>query len=394
MKQAQATLQYERAEHEQNMARVRQEMRDERKKHNRQLAELRTKLKLAEAINAEASKLGPLAGRKISMCENGALTSTFRDMVVKLLVIHEFPAHRIFAAIADVFESTGVAVTGKMMDSKRHEDTVYRCLVETATMLFDDQVRRMAEAGRPTGEPARTIRTADTRATSPWAEGPRQQKRRRKGGEEQWINPGSLGGQEFHREQPPAAEGAIAVPDLPPSTAQLYEIGDQLELELYEENVMKHIGEQWLDCVDYNPKHLPDPRDIDLSVSVEGEEEGERDFQHVYATDQEESTGCALLYAGVDGTTHGRNDREVLGCNVGGYDGAPARGEFGFLRENHTGISGPRHELSTILAWLVDVRRRQSLLGYGPGERTYLYDIPVWVVVSTIYTFHCLRLAS
>lgn len=65
---------------------------------------------------------------------------------------------------------------------------------------------------------------------------------------------------------------------------------------------------------------------------------------------------------------------------MGGYPGAPLRGEFGFLIENHTGMSGPRAELWHILEWLGAVRRRQRFLGYEEKELTYMYDIPVWVV--------------
>jgi hypothetical protein len=71
----------------------------------------------------------------------------------------------------------------------------------------------------------------------------------------------------------------------------------------------------------------------------------------------------------------------VLAGNIGGYPDAPQGGEFAFNRENHSGVSGPRHELKTILDWLASVRHRQCLLGYPAREWTYLYDIPVWVVV-------------
>jgi hypothetical protein len=84
-----------------------------------------------------------------------------------------------------------------------------------------------------------------------------------------------------------------------------------------------------------------------------------------------------------------RNNREVLGVNIGGYDGAPPRGEFGFLRENYGGISGPRHELGEILEWLVEVRERQAFLGYSPGDQTYLYDIPVWCAFIPFHVLAC-----
>lgn len=73
-----------------------------------------------------------------------------------------------------------------------------------------------------------------------------------------------------------------------------------------------------------------------------------------------------------------RNKREVLAANVGGFQGAPPRGEFAFLTENHSGVSGPRGELWHMMEWLSAVRRRQRFLGYDEAELTYLYDIPVW----------------
>ena len=72
------------------------------------------------------------------------------------------------------------------------------------------------------------------------------------------------------------------------------------------------------------------------------------------------------------------NDREEFAANIGGYPGAPETGEFAFLMENHTGKSGPRHELQELLAWLAGVRKRQRFLGYAEAECTYLYDIAVW----------------
>ena len=72
----------------------------------------------------------------------------------------------------------------------------------------------------------------------------------------------------------------------------------------------------------YDPKKdLPDPEGVVVGAYADTEAD--------YA-----SAACACLFMGVDGTTHGRNGREVLGANVGGYHGAPATGEFGFLTEN------------------------------------------------------------
>ena len=47
-----------------------------------------------------------------------------------------------------------------------------------------------------------------------------------------------------------------------------------------------------------------------------------------------------------------RNKREVLAANVGGFQGAQPRGEFAFLTENHSGVSGPRGELWHMMEWL------------------------------------------
>ena len=58
-----------------------------------------------------------------------------------------------------------------------------------------------------------------------------------------------------------------------------------------------------------------------------------------------------------------RNDREELAANIGGYPGAPPLGEFAFLMENHTGQSGPRHELQDILGWLEKRRKVMRMLG-------------------------------
>ena len=58
-----------------------------------------------------------------------------------------------------------------------------------------------------------------------------------------------------------------------------------------------------------------------------------------------------------------RNDREEFAANIGGYTGAPILGEFAFMLENHTGQSGPRHELEELLEWLAGRRKIQRMLG-------------------------------
>ena len=70
------------------------------------------------------------------------------------------------------------------------------------------------------------------------------------------------------------------------------------------------------------------------------------------------------------------NDREEFAANIGGYPGAPTLGEFAFLIENHTGQSGPRHELQDMLGWLEERRQDMRMLGYKEDELVYLYDIP------------------
>ena len=44
--------------------------------------------------------------------------------------------------------------------------------------------------------------------------------------------------------------------------------------------------------------------------------------------------------------------RELISINVGGFGGAPLRGELGSYRELYSGESGPRVELLELLDWV------------------------------------------
>jgi hypothetical protein len=173
---------------------------------------------------------------------------------------------------------------------------------------------------------------------------------------------------------------------------------DQQAESKYDKGVMDKL-DSWINKRDYKPKDCPLPGSVDV-----GSVASALDILGL-------SLVCAFLWMGVDGTTHGRNDREELGLNIGGYRGAPDSGEFGTLikqilnllaielykvsqsliissmcryigtiMENHTGQSGPRTELLEILGWFTHLRKRQRLLGFKEEHLSYLYDCPVFVV--------------
>ena len=261
----------------------------------------------------------PLADQTISMTRNGVVAPEIRDLVANLAVKLGIVAHNVVRAIVMVLAAMGATV----QNEPTGKDFVLRCIVERETMLFDDQVRRMAEAnqkmhwyskwcGVPAIMPIRPV---------PWTS-------------EAW-----------HR--------CTVRADAVNSTWQSC-VGSQIDV--------------WRNKIVYDPKKdLPDPKALVVGLYAETEEDYE-------------NAECAGLFCGVDGTTHGRNGREVLGGNVGGYRGAPPSGEFGFLTENFSAFSGPRVELGHILDWLDYVRRRQRFLGFVESALTWLYDIPVWVV--------------
>ena len=157
---------------------------------------------------------------------------------------------------------------------------------------------------------------------------------------------------------------------------------DQQAESKYDKGVMDKL-DSWINKRDYKPKDCPLPGSVDVGSLASA-----LDILGL-------SLVCAFLWMGVDGTTHGRNDREELGLNIGGYRGAPDSGEFGTLikqilnllaielykvsqsliissmcryigtiMENHTGQSGPRTELLEIMGWFTRLRKRQRLLGF------------------------------
>ena len=130
---------------------------------------------------------------------------------------------------------------------------------------------------------------------------------------------------------PKPQPGAYAPPADPGGDISLAELVGALETHyegVWDEKVFADI-KQWMERLDYKPeKHLPDPKTIDVGEVAESM----ANFEVAH---------CSLLFGGVDGTQHGRNDRDALGCNVRGYAGAPEKGAFAFLQENYTGIAGP-----------------------------------------------------
>ena len=300
--------------------------------------------KLCEGQVAKLEAQIEKSAQEVEFMEGGAMKEKWRDLAVKFQVEQGYPAHTVFHSVRMVLETAGVIegeVGGGKTKRKRKQQsqTADRALRETAIMLEDVQARLMAEESRK-WQPDLQIRPKDWRY--------------------QWVGDGA----------PPPMPGAYAPPSDPGGDFSLAEFVGSLEKHyegMHDKKVSMAI-QDWMHRLDYKPeKHLPDPKTIDVGELAQSEE----DF---------EAAKCAVLFGGVDGTQHGRNDRDVLGCNVGGYAGAPEKGAFAFLQENLTGIAGPRHELQTILDYLQRVRRRQCFLGYPPKNWTYLYDIPVWVV--------------
>ena len=251
----------------------------------------------AAASSCVGQQFTGLLGGKVVRFKEGSsrrdkILGTVRDLAVDLQVEQNNPASSAFGSMVKVIEAMGGEVEANSRNIGGHEGTQH--LMERATILMEEQVRRMAE--KNTGEDdEREIRT------------------------KKW----NKGVASMH--------------------ADMY--------DTVQESWTDYVGYQiegWTDRVDYKPAHLPAPWDVG----------------DVAATREEiEAAKCAVMFVGVDGTSHGRNDREVLGANIGGYSGAPPKGEFAFLRENHGGVGGPRHELREILSWLEVVRKKQMLLG-------------------------------
>eukprot|EP01043_Picozoa_sp_COSAG02_P014444 COSAG02_NODE_595_length_19813_cov_12.215380_22_plen_279_part_01 len=91
--------------------------------------------------------------RRVSMKMGGEQFNTVfdevRDLSVDLRVAHGLPAAVVFDVTKTVLTAFGAEVTGVPTG----RETATRFLVERETILFDDQVRRMAEANRPTFDP-------------------------------------------------------------------------------------------------------------------------------------------------------------------------------------------------------------------------------------------------
>ena len=257
----------------------------------------------------------PLAFQRVSLKagnrSSGSVLDFVRDLSVDLRVKHGHAAHSVFDTTRTVLTALGAQVCGL----PQGRDTANRFLTERETILFDDQVRRMAEANRKSAHTPREVRQS------------------------QWTT------EEEERERHK----------------------ERAHNEAWDNAVSKKI-DVWRTKIDYNSqKDLPDPSTIMVGPIASTEEDHDK-------------AQCGELFGAIDGTTFGRNQREVLAGNFGGYPGAKHEGEFGFLTENHTAVSGPRTELWEILCWLRYVRARQQFLGYMEDELTYLYDIPVWVV--------------
>ena len=150
---------------------------------------------------------------------------------------------------------------------------------------------------------------------------------------------------------------------------QLREKDGEAAEAAYHQAVIEKLS-PWIDKLDYKPERdAPNAAAHDVgpvATDKQVEERADGDF------------GCSFFWGACDGTTQGSNDRELLAANCGGYEGAPAAGEFWFLAENHAGQSGPRWELTEVLDRAARLRKMQRFLGYAEDELTYLYDYVAW----------------
>jgi len=191
--------------------------------------------------------LGAKARVKEGVHKSSKVAGPFRDAVVDLMIEQNYPGGTIFAAMQTIFRALGLTPADSVSST---EKTSTQCLMERATILLDDQVRRMAEKNRP-GMPALHIRT------------------------KHWTK----------------------------ATAQLWQDMYGTAQENWDISVSGAIAE-WMDKIDYKPADLPDPTDIDVGL---------------FATTKDELVAalCAIMFCGVDGTTHGRCVRNpvwLAGC--------------------------------------------------------------------------------
>jgi hypothetical protein len=192
----------------------------------------------------------PLKGRLVSQKVRGTVPDNIRDLAVDLGVRQGYPGHTVFEAIAMVNEAQGAQVVDRVKDSGQ---MFLHCLMERAIMLEDDQAKRIGEERLPVDENGnRTeLKVHD--------------------------------GEQRFDESRPWEEGEAAKTQEAAETA-------------YEADVMGKI-DCWVNKLEYKPKDCPAPG----SVAVEGGVASAADILCLGTV-----LACAFLWAGVDGTTHGR----------------------------------------------------------------------------------------
>eukprot|EP01047_Picozoa_sp_COSAG01_P068749 COSAG01_NODE_10009_length_2276_cov_2.151585_2_plen_432_part_00 len=197
---------------------------------------------------------GVLGGKSIVLKEHGErgrVSDTVRDLVTNMNVKLGYPAHTIFPCLEMVLKALGCDPQGVPSDSKR---LVTQCVVERAVMLFDDQVRRMAE------------KSAKNRSES--------------------------AGEMKIRTEPWSAEEAEQWDCVADSAKEDWQQGVGSEIDA------------WLHKVGYRvDKDLPDPESIDVG-------------DHATVLEEFTSALCATLFCGVDGTSHARCALSCFCCAV------------------------------------------------------------------------------
>ena len=299
----------------------------------------------------DADPAQPLAGREVPIKVDGVLPDNYRALAVKFGVERNIPGHQVMDLVKDAIEAMGGEATATIGSETAASHLYTHCLVETDLVLELDQARRMAESHRQQIiDVAPELESCD--------------------------EPDSSDDEADGEQQPElVARSPREIVDSYDDAATLRKDLEQREKDgeaaeaAYHQAVIEKLS-PWIDKLDYKPERdAPNAAAHDVgpvATDKQVEERADGDF------------GCSFFWGACDGTTQGSNDRELLAANCGGYEGAPAAGEFWFLAENHAGQSGPRWELTEVLDRAARLRKMQRFLGYAEDELTYLYDYVAW----------------